>query len=139
MKKNSKLSTLLHSGATLLLACSMFVAGCKTDTPDPVPGTSTTPPGTTTTTPGTTTTTPGTTTATVVSGTAYIGSKDNLNMLEAAIARAGMSADFNKPDITVFAPSDEAFKAAGFANADAINAAPVADLQRILKYHIIGV
>jgi len=126
----------------LLLAASPFFFSCSTNTPDPV---ATTPPTSgTVTTPGTgTVTTPGTSTTatpgvTVVSSVTYIAQKDNLNFLEAAIARAGLTADFNKEGITIFAPSDDAFKAAGYANEAAVSAAPAADLQRILRYHVVG-
>ncbi|GAB3996475.1 fasciclin domain-containing protein [Spirosoma daeguense] len=117
------------------------------DTPDP-DGTVVTPPGSgttttpgtgTTTTPGTSTTsTPGTGTLVVVNSVQFISEKSNLNFLEAAIARAGLASEFNTSLITVFAPSDDAFKAAGYASEAAIAAAPVADLQRILRYHIVG-
>jgi uncharacterized surface protein with fasciclin (FAS1) repeats len=140
-----------QSTLLLLLAASPFFFSCSTETPDP--GTSTTPPGSgtvttpgtgTTTTPGTgTTTTPGTsTTATpgvsVVSSVTFIAQNDKLNFLEAAIARAGIAAEFNKENITIFAPSDDAFKAAGYANEAAVSAAPAADLQQILRYHIVN-
>lgn len=61
-----------------------------------------------------------------------------MTLLKAAIARAGLTDEVNKSGITLFAPSDEAFRAAGFANEAAVNAAPAADLQRVLRYHIVG-
>ena len=67
----------------------------------------------------------------------YIAQKDNLKLLNAAIVRAGLTADFNQAGNTIFAPSDEAFKAAGYASEAAVSAAPVADLQRILRYHLV--
>ena len=139
----------------LLLAVAPFFYSCTKETPDPV-GSGTTPPGSgtvttpstgttttpgtgTTTTPGTgTTTTPGTGTTVVVSAVEYITQKDNLNLLEAAVNRAGLASEFNKSQITIFAPSDDAFKAAGYASEAAVSAAPVADLQRILRYHLVN-
>lgn len=38
---------------------------------------------------------------------------------------------------TVFAPSDAAFNASGFADVDAINAVDVATLENILNYHVV--
>lgn len=105
----------------------------------PGTGTATTPGTGTTTTPGTgTTTTPGTSTATVVATAAFVAAQDNLNFLEAAIARAGLTDEVNKSGLTLFAPTDDAFRAAGYASAAAVSAAPAADLQRILRYHIVG-
>ncbi|MBD2705209.1 fasciclin domain-containing protein [Spirosoma sp. BT702] len=138
----------------LLVAAAPFFSSCKMDTPDPT-DTSTTPPGSGTTTPGSgtsttpgsgtsttpgsgTSTTPGTGTLVVVNSVEFIGKKSNLNFLEAAIARAGLASEFNNSLITIFAPSDDAFKAAGFASEAAIAAAPVADLQRVLRYHLVG-
>ena len=143
--------------AALLLCSAPFFVGCNNPVdPAPTPGTGTTGPGTvtvttpgtgTTTTPGTgTTTTPGTGTttipgsgnATVVVTASFVAAQDNLNFLEAAIARAGLTDEINKGGITLFAPSDDAFRAAGYATAAAVSAAPAADLQRILRYHIVG-
>ncbi|GAB3951970.1 fasciclin domain-containing protein [Spirosoma harenae] len=127
----------------LLLAVVPFFFSCTNNTPEP-DGSGTTPPGSgTVTNPGTgTTTTPGTGTTTnpgtVVAAVQFIGQKDNLNLLEAAINRAGLASEFNKSQNTIFGPSDDAFKAAGYANEAAITAAPVADLQRILRYHIVN-
>ncbi|MCY7358899.1 MAG: fasciclin domain-containing protein [Rudanella sp.] len=147
--------------ATLLVCSAPLFIGCNTEVtdPTPAPGTGTTTPGTgtattpgtgttttpgtgTTTTPGTgTTTTPGTVTGgtgTVLATAAFVAAQDNLNFLEAAIARAGLTEDVNKGGLTLFAPTDDAFRAAGFASAAAVSAAPAADLQRILRYHLVG-
>lgn len=139
--------TLKRSGIALVLA-GLFMASCNTKTPDPQPGTGTTQPGSgTSTTPGSgtttnpgsgTTTTPGSGTATVVASVTFIAQKNNLNLLEAAIIRAGLVDEFNKSPITIFAPSDDAFKAAGYGDVSTINNAPVAELQRILRYHLIA-
>lgn len=148
----------------MFLGATPLFFSCKTDGPDPIsttpptsgtvttpgsgttapgsgttttPGSGTTAPGSgTTTTPGSGTTTPGTNT-TVVPSVTYIGQKDNLKLLSAAIARAGLATEFNQSLITIFAPSDDAFRAGGYANEAAVSAAPVADLQRILRYHLV--
>lgn len=133
----------------VLLGLAPYFTGCTSNpTPQPVPGSGTTTPGSGTTTPGSTTTTPGsgtttpgsgtTTTGTVVATVDYIKQKDNLTFMAAAIARAGLTAELNQANLTVFAPSDDAFKAAGYASVAAVSAAPAADLQRILRYHVIG-
>ncbi|GAB3967269.1 fasciclin domain-containing protein [Spirosoma terrae] len=146
---NKSIKTYFRQSMFLFIfAASPFLFSCSNETPDPDNGSGTTPPGSgtsttpgsgTSTTPGSgTSTNPGTGTAVVVSTTAYIGQTSNLNFLEAAIARAGLASEFDKGNLTVFAPSDDAFKAAGYANEAAVSAAPVADLQRILKYHILN-
>ncbi len=143
--------------AAIMVCSAPFFIGCNNEVVDPTVGTTgpgsgtVTTPGTgTTTTPGTgTTTTPGTGTATtpgtitgstgiVLATVSFVNAQDNLNILEAAIARAGLTDEINKGGLTLFAPTDEAFQAAGYANAAAVTAAPAADLQRILRYHIIG-
>jgi uncharacterized surface protein with fasciclin (FAS1) repeats len=151
MKKIASPSTLWLLMLIGLFCSAQFFTSCKSDTPDPNPGTGTTQPGSgTTTTPGSgTTTTPGSGTTTnpgsntgtsgsVVSVTGTVGRTSNLSFLAAAIARAGLGAEVDKGELTLFAPTDDAFKAAGYASAAAVSAAPAADLQRILRYHVIG-
>jgi uncharacterized surface protein with fasciclin (FAS1) repeats len=121
-----------------MIATAPFLASCnQNDTIDPNP---TTPPGSgTATTPGTSTTaSPGSGTATVVASVSFIAQNNSLNLLEAAIARAGLTDEINKSNITIFAPSDDAFKAAGYGDASAINALPVATLQQIIRNHIVN-
>lgn len=143
-----------QSTLLLLFAATPFFYSCNTVTPDPNGGTTpptsgtvtnpgsgtTTNPGSgTTTNPGSgTTTNPGTGTAVVLATVDFINQKSNLTLLKAAIARAGIASEFNKGSVTVFAPSDDAFKAAGYANEAAVSAAPAATLERILRYHIIN-
>lgn len=63
---------------------------------------------------------------------------DRFTLLEAAVVRAGLAdALRTTANITVFAPTDAAFQAAGFANVAAINGAPVATLASILQYHVL--
>lgn len=62
----------------------------------------------------------------------------NFTLLEAAVLHAGLAEALASPTITVFAPTDDAFKAAGFANAAAIQAADKALIASILTYHVVG-
>ena len=142
--------------AAMMLLSTPFFVSCDNTDPDPQtpptgttppgstttpPGSTTTPPGSTTTPPGSTTTPPGSTTTpggTVVPGTDYILGASNLTFLAAAIQQAGLTADLKAGSLTIFAPSDDAFKAAGYANAAAVSAVPAADLKRILQYHVIA-
>lgn len=61
----------------------------------------------------------------------------NFSLLKAAVVRAGLG-DYlnNTPNLTVFAPTNDAFTAAGLTES-AINATPVATLQAILQYHVL--
>lgn len=64
---------------------------------------------------------------------------DRFTLLEAAVVRAGLAdALRTTANITVFAPTDAAFRAAGFADVAAINATPVATLASVLQYHVLG-
>jgi uncharacterized surface protein with fasciclin (FAS1) repeats len=61
------------------------------------------------------------------------------SLLEAAVIRAGLTNTLAAAGpLTVFAPTDAAFQAAGFADAAAVSAAPVATLNNILLYHVIS-
>jgi transforming growth factor-beta-induced protein len=62
----------------------------------------------------------------------------NFSLLKTAVVKAGLADALATGNLTVFAPTDAAFRAAGFANADAINAADVNSLRKILLYHVIG-
>lgn len=65
-----------------------------------------------------------------------VGDATDLTLLEAAINRAGLAADLRAGNLTLFAPTDAAFQAAGFANVAAINAFDAATLKTILTYHV---
>jgi uncharacterized surface protein with fasciclin (FAS1) repeats len=77
---------------------------------------------------------------------AYI--QANYTFLYAAVVRASSAPSATNPDLaavlsgtgpfTIFAPTNAAFIAAGFPNIAAINAAPVADLNNIIKLHGFG-
>lgn len=61
-----------------------------------------------------------------------------LSLFNAAIKHSGVNAALSgTTKYTVFAPSDSAFHAAGYANIAAINAADSTTLARLLNYHII--
>jgi uncharacterized surface protein with fasciclin (FAS1) repeats len=60
-------------------------------------------------------------------------------LLEAAVIRAGLTTTLSGTGpFTVFAPTDDAFRAAGFADAAAVNAAADTTLRRILLYHVVS-
>ena len=61
----------------------------------------------------------------------------NFSLLEAAVLHAGVAEALKSPTITVFAPTDAAFKAAGFANEAAIKAADKTVIANILTYHVV--
>jgi len=86
--------------------------------------------------PSTTATAPLTVTATgsiidIVSKTGY------LSLLNAAIARAGLSEKLKTGSLTLFAPTDDAFKAAGYTKAK-LDSLLTTDLERILQYHLLN-
>jgi len=64
----------------------------------------------------------------------------NFKLLSYAITRAGLTNELNDPRFayTLFAPSDEAFEAAGLGTREAINAVPVEALKNILLYHVLA-
>ncbi len=63
----------------------------------------------------------------------------NFSLLRAAVVHAGLAETLNGAGpFTVFAPTNEAFAAAGFANEAAINAVPVETLRTVLLYHVLG-
>lgn len=70
--------------------------------------------------------------------TDLVVSNSDFSLLEAAVIRAGLADALRSGTLTVFAPTNAAFQAAGFANEAAINAAPVATLQAVLQYHVVG-
>jgi uncharacterized surface protein with fasciclin (FAS1) repeats len=68
-----------------------------------------------------------------------VGAGSDLTLLKAAIDRAGLANDLRSGTLTLFAPTDAAIQAAGFANAAAIQAADVNVLRAILTYHVQAV
>lgn len=61
----------------------------------------------------------------------------NFSVLEAAVVKAGLASALSTGSLTVFAPDNAAFAAAGITEST-INALPVAALDSILKYHVLG-
>ncbi len=102
--------------AALLVGFSMSLTSCKDDD-----NPNTTPPS-------------GSSTITDV-----VVASDQFTLLEAAVTRAGLATTLSGTGpFTVFAPTDNAFRAAGFADAAAISAAPDTTLRRILLYHVVS-
>lgn len=63
---------------------------------------------------------------------------DDFSLLEAAVVRAGLDDDLSSGTLTVFAPDNDAFRAAGFNDIGDIDAMPMETLQRVLQYHVIS-
>jgi transforming growth factor-beta-induced protein len=70
--------------------------------------------------------------------TEVVVNSPNFTLLKAAVVKAGLADALATGNLTVFAPTDAAFKAAGLATADAINRVEVGALRNILLYHVIG-
>lgn len=63
----------------------------------------------------------------------------NLSLLKTAVVRAGLVETLSgNGTFTVFAPTNEAFAAAGLGTEAAINAVPVETLKSILLYHVLS-
>lgn len=63
--------------------------------------------------------------------------EDNLSILRAAITHAGLQDAFKTSTVTLFAPTDEGFKAAGYADASAITALPAEQVRALITNHVI--
>ena len=147
MKKCTLINSVMKVLTALFLFATVLFTGCTNSDPDPQnpnPGTTTPGSSTTATTPGssTTATTPGSSTTavtpTVFPVTDYLKTASNLTFLNAAVQRAGLADNLKQGTLTVFAPTDDAFRAAGYADVNAINAAQPADLQRLLQFHTLA-
>lgn len=69
--------------------------------------------------------------------TTLVSENSNLSLLRAAVVRAGLESTLSaNGTMTVFAPTNEAFAAAGLGTEAAINALPVETLKSILMYHV---
>lgn len=66
-----------------------------------------------------------------------VANNASFSILNTAITRAGLGSALSSGSLTVFAPDNAAFEASGI-NAAAVNALPVATLDSILKYHVLG-
>lgn len=69
--------------------------------------------------------------------TDLVNSDANFSLLKQAITRAGLGSALSSGTLTVFAPDNAAFAAAGITST-IIDALPVADLTAILTYHVVG-
>ena len=69
--------------------------------------------------------------------TDIVVSDPNFSILEAAVTKAGLGAALAGGSLTVFAPDNAAFQAAGITEA-VINTLPVSTIDSILKYHVLG-
>lgn len=69
-----------------------------------------------------------------------IASEKKFSFLLAAIVKAGLIQTVNDPkaNLTLFAPTDDAFRAAGFKSVHDIKDVPEATLKAILLYHVLG-
>lgn len=73
----------------------------------------------------------------LVNGNGSAGNR--FSLLNLAIQRANLGTTLSQAGTyTLFAPTDDAFKAAGYADAAAINNLSVVQLQAILQYHLLG-
>jgi uncharacterized surface protein with fasciclin (FAS1) repeats len=76
--------------------------------------------------------------ATPKSASDLIQEDNSFSLLRAAVLRANFGDALKATNLTIFAPNDDAFKAAGFTDVASINAQPVATLEQILKYHVFN-
>lgn len=68
-----------------------------------------------------------------------VSADTSFSILLAAVTKAGLATAVSQPGkFTVFAPTNAAFRAAGFANAAAINAAPQATIEAVVKQHVLN-
>lgn len=68
-----------------------------------------------------------------------MGTKVQFNMLKYALAYTKLTPVLAREgNYTLFAPSDEAFRAAGFSSYEDLRAVPVETLKAILTYHVLG-
>ncbi len=65
-----------------------------------------------------------------------INENKDLSIMKAAIKYAGLDDALKTSQLVVFAPSDAAFKAAGFADANAVTSQSVDKIRTLLFYHI---
>lgn len=66
-----------------------------------------------------------------------VSERSDLSLLRAAVTRANLGATLSgSGSFTVFAPTNDAFTAAGLGTEAAINAVPVETLRNILLYHV---
>jgi uncharacterized surface protein with fasciclin (FAS1) repeats len=64
--------------------------------------------------------------------------KPELTFLVAAVVKCNLVATLSSPNLTVFAPTDQAFKDAGIPDLAALNAMPTSTLTTILANHVLA-
>ncbi|AQG80008.1 fasciclin domain-containing protein [Spirosoma montaniterrae] len=74
----------------------------------------------------------------LVSITNLVVGNPEFSLLRTAVVRAGLADALASGNLTVFAPTNAAFRRAGFADENAINNADLNTLRNILLYHVIG-
>lgn len=76
----------------------------------------------------------------IAASTANVFASPELTFLVAAVVKSGLAATLSDPtaNFTIYAPTDAAFKAAGFPTAAAVSALPAATLQAVLLNHAVG-
>lgn len=68
-----------------------------------------------------------------------VSTAPNFGFLEAALIKAGLAETLDMSGtFTIFAPTDDAFKAAGFPTAEAVTSADADVLKSVLLYHALG-
>ncbi|WP_420148315.1 fasciclin domain-containing protein [Spirosoma sp.] len=79
------------------------------------------------------------TTPTVPTIKEQIDGNPNFTLLKAALAKSGLDVTLNSAgNYTLLAPTDDAFRAFGFANATAIDLAPIELIRAVVQYHVLG-
>lgn len=62
----------------------------------------------------------------------------SFSLLRAAVLQAGLSDALKGAQLTLFAPTDDAFRAAGYATPESFRNVPVEQLRALLRYHLIN-
>ncbi len=111
MKKNQ--FSFLKVSASVLISAVLLNA-CKKDDPVPTP------------------------TPTAKNVVEIVVSDPNFSLLKQAVVKSGLSATLASGSLTVFAPDNAAFEAAGIDSADIASLTDI-EIADILKYHVLGV
>ncbi|MPR34006.1 fasciclin domain-containing protein [Salmonirosea aquatica] len=67
-----------------------------------------------------------------------LSGNSDFSILKDAVEYAGLTRDLRLNTVTVFAPTNAAFQASGFADAAAVKALPASTVKSLLQYHMIG-
>ena len=76
----------------------------------------------------------------IAASTSKVFASPELTFLVAAVVKSGLAAALSDPtaNFTIYAPTDAAFKAAGFPDVASVSAAPASTLQAVLLNHAVG-